>query len=313
MRSVIDFGFAWNWEYDRDFANLLEANCRSEGLSFLSITPETIASVATELGQGNVLLRVIWDRAADTDDRFLELVNWAKTNNTLQINPYEKALRAWNKATMHLEFITAGVNTPYTIVLDPYNIQPVLPKIDLSVLGDRFIIKPAHGGGGLGVILDATSLERVVTARRENPEDFYLLQAAIEPVQLNGRPAWFRIIYGFGKAHFCWWDIKTHIYTPFSNNDKDSLPMPLLNEIIAKIAVVTGLDVFSSEIALTAEGKFVVVDYINDPMDLRLQSMAIDGVPDEIVRAIASDCVATVKRAVQVNATYQELENKRIG
>jgi len=309
MRQVVDFGFAWNWEYDWDFANLLEANCRSEGLNFLQVTPEKIKSVLTELGQGGIYLQALWDRASDTDSRFIELINWAKNNNILQINPHEKAVRAWNKATMHLEFITAGVNTPYTIILEPYNVRPVLPEIDLSVLGGRFIIKPAHGGGGLGVILDATSLERVLTARRENPDDFYLLQAVIEPLQVNGRLAWFRVIYGFGKAYFCWWDVKTHIYTPFSNNDKESLPMPLLNDIIEKIAGVTGLDVFSSEIALTAEGKFVVVDYINDPVDLRLQSKAVDGVPDEIVRAISSDCVATVKRAVQAKATYEKLEN----
>jgi hypothetical protein len=38
---------------------------------------------------------------------------------------------------------------------------------------------------------------------------------------------------------------------------------------------------------LTASGHFVVVDYVNNPIDLRLQSATPDGVPDETVRDIA--------------------------
>jgi hypothetical protein len=43
---------------------------------------------------------------------------------------------------------------------------------------------------------------------------------------------------------------------------------------------------FSTEIAVTSDGRFVIVDYVNDPIDLRLQSKALDGVPDEIVKDI---------------------------
>jgi hypothetical protein len=60
-----------------------------------------------------------------------------------------------------------------------------------------------------------------------------------------------------------------------------------LTEIALTIAGVCGLDLFSTEIALTPAGVFVVVDYVNNPIDLRLQSAASDGVPDETVRDIA--------------------------
>jgi hypothetical protein len=43
---------------------------------------------------------------------------------------------------------------------------------------------------------------------------------------------------------------------------------------------------FSTEITLTPDGRFVIVDYVNDPIDLRLQSKAFDGVPNDIVRDI---------------------------
>ena len=37
------------------------------------------------------------------------------------------------------------------------------------------------------------------------------------------------------------------------------------------------------------EGRFLVVDYINDPIDLRPQSKTPQGVPDEIIDAIANN------------------------
>jgi hypothetical protein len=46
------------------------------------------------------------------------------------------------------------------------------------------------------------------------------------------------------------------------------------------------LDFFSSEIALTEERKFVVVDYVNEICDMRLQSIFTDGVPDSVVEQI---------------------------
>jgi len=41
-------------------------------------------------------------------------------------------------------------------------------------------------------------------------------------------------------------------------------------------------DFFSTEIALAKDGRYVVVDYVNDPCDMRPQSKHFDGVPDTI-------------------------------
>jgi hypothetical protein len=51
---------------------------------------------------------------------------------------------------------------------------------------------------------------------------------------------------------------------------------------------------FSTEIAITSDGRFVIVDYVNDPIDLRLQSKALDGVPDEIVKDITERLVELI-------------------
>jgi hypothetical protein len=54
------------------------------------------------------------------------------------------------------------------------------------------------------------------------------------------------------------------------------------------------LDWFTTEIALTHEN-FVVVDYVNDQIDTRIQSKAVDGAPDEVVRKVAMQLVKIAK------------------
>jgi hypothetical protein len=69
-----------------------------------------------------------------------------------------------------------------------------------------------------------------------------------------------------------------------------------LYEVALRIAQVCRLHLFSTEIALAPDGRFLVVDYVNDPVDLRLQSKAVDGVPDVFVESIAARLVRLVDR-----------------
>jgi tRNA-Thr(GGU) m(6)t(6)A37 methyltransferase TsaA len=144
------------------------------------------------------------------------------------------------------------------------------------------------------VVIEATSLEQVLAARQEHPGDCYLLQARIVPVMLDSRPAWFRVIYCTGQVYPCWWDTHTHAYIPVTDSEEALHNLAHLREIAVTIARLSGLDLFSTEVSLTTEGLYVVVDYVNDQIDLRLQSKTCDGVPDAIVRDIAGRLAALV-------------------
>jgi hypothetical protein len=192
-----------------------------------------------------------------------------------------------NKACMHLELITAGIQTPHTIILSPWVEQAHLENLDLEPLGTPFFIKPAHGGGGEGVVREASTLEQVAKARQEFPNDHYLLQAHIEPAPLGARPGWFRVIYCGGLIFPCWWDPETHVYAPVTGDEVELYGLEALSSTAVTIAGVCGLDIFSTEIAMTPARIPVAVDYVNHPIDLRLRSVTPDGVPDAIVIAIA--------------------------
>jgi len=111
---------------------------------------------------------------------------------------------------------------------------------------------------------------------------------------LDGRQAWFRVIGCVGQVYPCWWDTRTHIYSPLTTEEESRYGLQAQCEIPQTIGRLYRLELFSTEIAFTAEGLFVIVDYINDPIDLRLQSKAMDGIPDAIVVDITEKLVGYV-------------------
>jgi hypothetical protein len=285
--SHFDLCLAWNWEYDADFVHLLESACAKIGLSFFSVTTDNLDSTLLGLEKGEISFASFFDRASESDPRFQPLVDRARQPSVFRINPQELTAWSQDKATMHLEFVNRRLDTPYTILLSSCQERPDLTPIDLSPLGGRFAIKPASLGGGEGVVLEATSQEQVSFVRKQYPHEKYLLQAHVIPRVLEGRPAWFRVLVCDGAVYPCWWDQHTHVYTRVTAEERFRFGLRGLYEVAHRITMICRLHLFSTEIALTVEGCFKAVDYVNDPVDLRLQSKAADGVPDAWVENIA--------------------------
>ncbi len=293
--QIYDLCLSWNWEHDADFTNLLEAACLARGLSLYQVTPQNVDYTVYCLASEQMNFQMLFDRASDSDIRFMPLVYWSITQEIKSVNPYRLARQAWDKVIMNDSFCRAGLCTPKTIVIPSYNDEPDLKSIDLNDLGERFVIKPAHGGGGEGVLLQATTWEEVVAARQEYPHDQYMLQDFIVPVQLGARPAWFRVIYSAGQVYPCWWEPINHTYTFIDEIEEIQLSLQPLRSITSMIADICHLELFSTEIALTPQGSFTVIDHVNDPIDMRLQSRCPDGIPDGIVQAIAEGMVELVR------------------
>lgn len=296
-----DLCLAWNWEFDAGFAEQLEKACSQQGLTMLQITHQNLEWALGGYSSAEIQWQVYFDRASDADPGFQPLADIALESHVHRINPHELAIWAQDKATMHLEFLTADLETPHTIILPPYHERPDLEGHDLSPLEGCFAIKPARGGGGEGVILEATNWDQVLYHRQQFPEEKYLLQAHITPHDIAGRPAWFRVLYCDGAVYPCWWDPKSHSYSKVTADERFQLGLSPLQQITRRIASLCRLDIFSTEIAMTKDGTFFIVDYVNDPVDLRLQSQAVDGVPDEIVANIAMRIALLTGRSKQQN------------
>jgi len=290
-----DLCLPWYWEYDIDFVHFVEHACHEQGLTLWQITPDSLLDSITMLFQGEKSFNTLIDRSQG-DTRFSPIDKWAKEQNKKRINPPELSAWSEDKATMHLELISAGVHTPHTMILPPFIQQPIIPPLDLAALGIQFVVKPSHGGGSEGVVLGVSSLDQILRARMEFPEQKYLIQSTVIPRTIQARPAWFRVFYAVGKTYPCWWHPFTHVYSVVTESEEHRFELGQLHEITRQIASICRLDWFTTEIALTLED-FIVVDYVNDQIDTRVQSKAVDGAPDEIMQGIATRLVGLAKDA----------------
>jgi hypothetical protein len=133
--------------------------------------------------------------------------------------------------------------------------------------------------------------------------DKYILQEKIFPKMLDGKRAWFRSFWAFGNAVPLWWDDQTHIYEIITPAELKNFNLRKLTQITRLIAEISHLDFFSTEIVLTANNKFVVIDYVNDQCDMRLKSLHKDGVPDETIDKIINFMRIAI---IRNNKTFDE-------
>jgi hypothetical protein len=300
---------AWEWEFDADFICGIECECQRRGFSTYQIMPHNLPEVLKRLQRRELSFDAFYDRASDVDEAFLPLVKLLDIPAVRVINPPRRVTHAIDKATMHLEFITHGLFVPDTIILSPYNKNGVvdISASDINRLGKPFVVKPANTtGGGTGVVLSARTVDDVIEARKVHPGDKYLLQQFIHPKNLDGRRGWFRVYFAFGEIILCWWDDKTHEYTEFSANDEQRYDLSGLRGAMNTIQQIAQLDFFSSEIALTEDGKFVVVDYVNEICDMRLKSKYRNGAPDTIVHRMEYLIAQTVESHIAKIQTGKE-------
>ncbi len=287
--TSFDLGLAFVWEYDEDFINLLEKHLQKDGLTTYRIGYHNLKETYDLLLDRKLAFKFYLDRAWDVDETFEEMGKTISRRKTVIFNPYKNVLHAIDKASMHLEFISNGVHVPYSIIIPPHSeIENIYISIeDLAKLDRPFIIKPCNTtGGGIGVVTGAETLKDILDERITHCDDKYLLQEKIYPKNLNGKRAWFRCFWAFGKAIPVWWDDITHLYEVLNDNEINEFNLMQLKRITRKIANIIQLDFFSTEIVLTEDDKFVVIDYVNDQCDMRFKSKHIDGVPDMVVQQI---------------------------
>ncbi len=295
--SIYDLAVAWTWKFDDEFIQLLERTALNASLKILLIDPVSIAKVFEDVRNRSLYFRFFLDRASDEDENFQPLARLIQKRGRepeqsfciRPFNPLGLVDRASDKATMHLEFLSHGMNVPYTIIISPYNHRKEveLTLSELAKLGRPFIIKPANTtGGGLGVVTGAESLKDIIDARQHHRNDKYLLQETIKPILIGTRRAWFRVFYAFGGIHLCWWDDQTHLYEILDPLDEALEGLRELRKLVHDVHEICKLDFFSTEFVLTSEKKVIAVDYVNEMCDMRLQSSYPDGVPDKIVVGI---------------------------
>jgi hypothetical protein len=298
LSETVDLGIGWEWEYDADFVYRLDRLCQQAGLSSYLVHPHNLPEAWERVQANSLSFRTFLDRASDNMEAIRPLVWHLKARGIPLINDPDLLPRANDKATMHLELLTKGINVPYTIIVGPEEGNHIENVPELQHIGTPFIIKPANGGGGRGLILGAQDKVDVVKARKILWGDKMLLQEEIQPAHLPVGMAWFRTFMVDQNIYLCWWNKDTHVYRPVLPIEEAEFGLEMLRTFTRKIGEVCGLTLFSTEIAQSRDGRFVAVDYVNDQPDFRPRSKTSDGVPDPTLNSILTDVVRWVKRYI---------------
>lgn len=283
---IFDLAIAYKWKYDEEFIELIERNFQREGLRTFIIGKFNIAEVIESLKKKKIYFRAYLDRASDEDPEFLPIAKLLTRKKSYIINPHHKIIQSIDKVLMHKKLLKKQFRLPKTYLLPSYDHDENLRLDDdkLDALGRPFIIKPSlFSGGGEGVIKSAEFLNQIGEERKSNHTEKYLVQEKIYPRKINGRRAWFRVVWAFDKVIPTWWNDNTHIYQRITKSEVTRHNLLPLYRITRRLAKLTQLDYFSTEIALTKDHKFILIDYVNDQCDMRLKSNHPDGVPDEVV------------------------------
>lgn len=289
---------------DDFFIHRIQQHCAERGLNFFLVEPEWVDLFEAKFRQKKVWSRVLLNMHSEhhqSDDIYHRLIQVAFESKTKVIDPPDLALAAFDKARLHPRLLSAGFELPYTLVVPREKVAEfTLSESQIASLGSPFVIKPGLGYGKRGVILDAVGPGDLDRSMLEWPDPHYLVQRRIAPRQIGGAPAYFRVFYVFGSVWFCWWNCYTDQYRSLATAEMETYELGSLREIICRLAALTRMNFFSSEMAQTDSGEFVLIDYVNDQCHMLTQSAnpAI-GVPDEIVAAIARRLVDGAQQLMQ--------------
>jgi len=301
-----DFGITWSGNIRERFIVLLQAACKEQKLSFLWISKDNVRKVVQDLDNKKIAVKVLLDTEATYNkkgDIYARVCYDVKDSKGIVINDPDRAKAAIDKSSTHYELINAGIVAPYTIVVrnwEPNSFR--LPDEDKKKLGVPFVIKPALGYGQLGVIRDARgTIREIARARHYDRGDNFLLQERITPIDIAQKRAWFRVFNVFDTIIPCWWDDQRNRYEHIGYDEFNKHSLFPLTKITAKIASITRMAWFSTEIAIDkkkGERRFVVIDYVNDQCDMTSQTETPSGVPDQVARYTADRIVAFAKRSI---------------
>ena len=293
--ETFDLGIAWDREEDNEFVEGLNNYALKEGLKPYLLHGYNFYASLKDISEGNIHFRLFLNRTSEDDPVFSGLADFLRRKRIIFINHPDRAKESADKFKMHLKFNSHDIPVPKTVLLGSQD-DKQSSEFKIKYVSKPFVLKPANGSCGDGVILDAQSLDDVIKLKEHRGDIKYIAQEKINPVSLETRPAWFRVFYCLGKINPCWWNPLTRTYDILTIKEIYRFGLYDMRRLTKMIHTVSGLDLFSVEMAMRSNEKFIVVDYVNDQPDMRKKSKFNDGLPDEIVDEIIGNIIAFVKQ-----------------
>lgn len=290
--KVFDVGIGWANPVDRAFIETLKLFLKKEKRSFHEITFVNLTRAYEEIRNGKLHYKTFIDRASEDHPAYLLIAEKLKEQGARVINDPHHVIRFASKSFLHRLLKAEHLPVPQTFVIS-HGTSKKLSKGVAKTLGIPFVLKPSYSGLQ-DVTMTARTAGDIMNFLEENLTDECLAQEYVVPALISGRAAWFRPIFVCGRTIVHWWDPKNQFYHSFGKSREEQKIAKVLNDMMQRIFQITGLELFSSEIAINEKEKFLIIDYANHPIDLNSQEITPDGLPSETIRTIASSIVKSI-------------------
>jgi hypothetical protein len=290
------------------FVGLLERRAHDRGMIFFHCRNHDHAeTLRFALQDGSLTIGCLIDYMGRSFRHDYELGCAVKDSGGIVVDDPDRVRIYGDKVVMHQELARAGVELPHTLIWHPGQPSRDLTAAERRLLGGRFVCKPALGSGASGVVLDMDgSRAALEDARAYDPDDHYLLQEFVAPLDLDGRPAWFRVYNCFGRIFACFWNPATHETALVAPGEMAHYRLYELERISHTIAAISGYTWFSTEIAVADRGgrrAFLPIDYLNNKCFMLTHSeFGPCGLPDWVAEEVACEIVEQVWRRSQMRA-----------
>lgn len=307
VTRIYDLVMTHKLDADDFFIHRVQQHCAERGLNFFLIEPLFVERFHECFQRNEIWPRVLLNMHSEhhlPEDIFSRVVRLAHDRGTKVIDNPITAEAAFDKSRMHQRLAQAGFRVPYTIIVPAGDVSAFkLSNDEKARLGEPFVVKPSHGYGRKGVVLDAHDESDLLASINAWRNPAYLLQERIQPKMDGELPFYFRVFYVFGQVWCCWWNCFTDRYKQVTPEERDRLALAPLEEIVRGVAKLSEMNFFSSEIALTQSGEFVLIDYVNDQCHMLSQAANPKmGVPDAVVAGIARRLVENAELLAKASA-----------
>jgi hypothetical protein len=279
QNTYVDFIFGLDYlSPNSSLVELFHEAMSPYGLSILLVNQSNVDRVIAEVQRGWLQPHVYLDLASTTHPRFNDLALAAAAKGVYVIDDPDGLTNWTYKATSHVRLARAGLPLPPTVILPKGSPDRELTAAERDTIGDRCVIKPSAGFGNRGVVVGmAPTAANIAQARDFNRDDDWLVQRMITWTRFPNpdRPAYLRAYNLLGHRSLMWWakEGDTDRYDLLSWDDLRRFHLLPAVDLVDRVAALSGVDFFSSEIAITSADpadpdRFILIDYINDQCDM---------------------------------------------
>jgi hypothetical protein len=292
--ETFDLGITWDNESDNEFINDLNDRALEEGVKPYLIHAYNFFSSLKDITDSQLSFRCFFARSSNESSTFGGLADFLKKKDIHFINHPDNVRNSIDKSKIHSMFISYGLPVPKTVFIKPQEEKQVL-EAKIQHVSVPCMLKSTFGSCGDSTVLTINSLDEVLRLIGQESDKSYFVQEQVVPINLENKPAWFKVLYCFGEIISCRWHPVIREYEILSLRQIYRLGLHEIWAITNKIKQACRLDFFSTEIVMKEDKNFLVVDYVNVRPDMHKKSKFHDGMPDEIVNKAIENIITFVK------------------